>query len=48
MGSTGKLSGVLKKYTMLMALVVVVVFFYIATDGKTLNPQNTETVWNTL
>ena len=40
MGSTGKLSGVLKKYTMLMALVVVVVFFYIATDGKTLNPQN--------
>ena len=40
MGSSGKLSGVLKKYTMLMALVVVVVFFYIATDGKTLNPQN--------
>ena len=40
MGSSGKLSGVLKKYTMLMALVVVVIFFYFATDGKTLNPQN--------
>ena len=40
MGSSGKLSGVLKKYTMLMALVVVVLFFYFATDGKTLNPQN--------
>ncbi len=40
MGSTGKLSGVLKKYTMLLALVAVVIFFYLATDGKTLNPQN--------
>ena len=40
MGSSGKLSGVLKKYTMLMALVAVVLFFYFATDGKTLNPQN--------
>ena len=40
MGSTGKLSGVLKKYTMLLALVAVVIFFFFATDGKTLNPQN--------
>lgn len=40
MGSTGKLTGVLKKYTMLLALVVVVIFFFFATDGVTLNPKN--------
>ena len=40
MGSTGKFTGVLKKYTMLLALVVVVIFFFFATNGLTLNPQN--------
>ena len=35
-----KLSEVLKKYTMLIALVLVIIFFQIATQGKILLPQN--------
>ena len=35
-----KLSEILKKYTMLIALVLVIVFFQISTQGKILLPQN--------
>lgn len=35
-----KLSDILKKYTMLIALVLVIIFFQIATEGKILLPQN--------
>ena len=35
-----KLSVILKKYTMLIALVLVIIFFQIATQGKILLPQN--------
>lgn len=40
MEKTGNILGALKKYTMLLALVAVAVFFYFATDGTTLKPQN--------
>ena len=35
-----KITDVLKKYTMVIALVLVVAFFYISTDGKILYAQN--------
>ena len=35
-----KLLDVLKKYTMVFALVAVIIFFYASTDGKILLPQN--------
>ena len=35
-----KVSDILKKYTMVFALILVVIFFYFTTDGKILFPQN--------
>ena len=35
-----KITDVLKKYTMVIALVLVVAFVYISTDGKSLYAEN--------
>ncbi len=35
-----KLLDIIKKYTMVLALIAVVIFFYVATSGKILFPQN--------
>lgn len=40
MEKSGSFLGALKKYTMLIALVAVAIFFYFATNGTTLKPQN--------